>query len=81
MAVDGGCAGPAGSTRLPRGCALRTVRAGLPSVVQELVRPALERGWRCGRLLIAGEAVHDIDRNNGPAGELGLERRDRRLSS
>src|SRR5262249_574752 len=51
--------------------------AGLPSVVQELVRPALERGGRRGRLLIAGEAVEDGGRDRGPAGELGLERRDR----
>ena len=77
MAMDGGCAGPAGSTRLPRGGALRTVRAGLSSVVQELVRPALERGGRRGRLLLADEAVHDCGGDRGPAGELGLERRDR----
>src|SRR5919108_6499273 len=77
MAVEGGCAGPAGSTRLPRGGALRTARAGLPSVVQELVRPALERGRRRGRLLIAAQAGHDVGGYRGPAGELGLERRDR----
>jgi hypothetical protein len=49
----------------------------LPSVVQELVRPELKRGRRRGRLLIADEAVHDGGGDRGPAGELGLERRDR----
>src|SRR5262245_15547085 len=77
MAVEGGCAGPAGSTRLPRGGALHTVSAGLPSVVQELVRPALERGRRRGGVLIAAKAAHDVGGDGGPAGELGLERRDR----
>ena len=77
MAVDGGCAGPAGSTRLPRGCALGTVGTARPCVMQELVRPLLERGRRRGRLLIADEAFHDVGGDRGPAGELGLERRDR----
>ena len=45
--------------------------------MQELECPALERGRRRGGLLIAGEAVHDVWRDRGPAGELGLERRDR----
>src|SRR5262245_18388019 len=77
MAVEDGCAGPAGSTRLPRGGVLSTVRAGLPSVVQELVRPLLERGRRRGHLLLADEAGHNVVWDRGPAGELGLERRDR----
>jgi hypothetical protein len=45
--------------------------------VQELVHPALERGRRRGSVLIAEQVVHDVDRDGGPAGELGLERRDR----
>jgi len=45
--------------------------------MQELVRPLLERGRRRGRLLIADEAVHDVGGDRGPAGELGLEHRDR----
>src|SRR5262245_15728740 len=60
MAVEGGCAGPAGSMKLTHGCALGTVGTALPSVVQELVRPALELGRRRGRLLVAREAVHDV---------------------
>src|SRR5215813_6353747 len=47
------------------------------SVVQELVRPALERGRRRGRLLIAEQAVHHVVWDSGPADELRLERRDR----
>jgi len=46
-------------------------------VMQELVRPALERGRRRGGVLIAEKPVHDVRWNRGPAGELGLERRDR----
>jgi len=45
--------------------------------VQELVCPLLERGRRRGRLLIADEAVEESGGDRGPAGELGLERRDR----
>src|SRR5262247_3896926 len=53
------------------------VGAGLLSVVQELLRPPLEQGRRRSRLLIAGETVHEVGWDRGPAGELGLERRDR----
>jgi hypothetical protein len=44
---------------------------------RELVRPALERGRRRGGVLIAGEAVHNVGWDRSPAGELGLECRDR----
>src|SRR5215467_835648 len=67
MAAEGGCAWPAGSTRLPRGCALSTVRAGLPSVVQELMRPLLEQGRRRGGVLIAAQAGHDVVWDGSPA--------------
>ena len=63
--------------KLPCGCALGTVGTARPCVMQELVRPLLERGRRRGRLLIADEAVHDGGGDRGPADKLGLERRDR----
>ena len=63
--------------KLPRGYTLGTVGTALPCVMQELVRLLLERGRRRGRLLLADEAVHDVGGDRGPAGELGLERRDR----
>ena len=59
---------------LPSGCGLGTAWAGRPHVVQELQCPALQRGRRRGGLLIAREAVRDGGRDDGPAGELGLER-------
>jgi hypothetical protein len=59
------------------GLGLCTTCAGLPSAMQKLVGPALERGWRRGGLLIAEQAVHDVGGDGSPAGELGLERRDR----
>src|SRR5215471_12284370 len=77
MVVEGRCAWPVGSMKLPCGCALGTVGTARPCVMQELVRPLLERGRRRGRLLIADEAFHDVGGDRGPAGELGLERRDR----
>src|SRR5262244_1186829 len=63
--------------KLPRGCGLGTVGTALPCVMQELVRPALERGGRRGGVLIAAQAVHHVVWDGGPADELGLERRDR----
>ena len=59
----------------PPGGELGTVWAGRPCVVQELQCPTLQRGRRRGGLLIAREAVRDGGRDDGPAGELGLERR------
>ena len=59
---------------LPSGCGLGTAWAGRPHVVQELQCPTLQRGRRRGGLLIAREAVRDGGRDDGPAGELGLER-------
>ena len=44
-------------------------RAGAPS--------AASGGGRRGRVLIAGEPFDDVGGDRGPAGELGLERRDR----
>ena len=49
-------------------------RTGGPCAVQELQCPTLQRGRRRGGLLIAREAVRDGGRDDGPAGELGLER-------
>ena len=45
--------------------------------MQALQCPALERGRRRGGLLIADEALHDVGWDRGPAGERGLERRNR----
>src|SRR5262249_41636881 len=49
--------------------------AGLPSAMQALQCPALQRGGRRGGLRIAGEAVHDRGWDRGPASEPSLERR------
>ena len=59
---------------LPSGCGLGTVWACRPCVVQELQCPTLQRGRRRGGLLIARETIRDGGRDDGPAGELGLER-------
>src|SRR2546426_1924471 len=48
--------------------------AGRPGAGQDAVSPPLERGWRRGGLLIAGELRHERGRERGPAGELSLER-------
>ena len=63
-----------GARAAPSGAGLGTVWAGRPHVVQELQCPTLQRGRRRGGLLIAREAVRDGGRDDGPAGELGLER-------
>src|SRR5438093_7977995 len=64
-AVRGGGehAAPCGSG----GCAAVT---GLARPSEEPVCPLLQWGRRRGRLLIAGETVHNVGRDRGPAREL-----------
>ena len=61
----------------PARLSVRHGRGGSPPRRAGAGVPTLERGRRRGCLLIAGEAIHDVGWDRGPAGELGLERRDR----